>query len=59
MELKRPIPTEGVLQSVGKVVDIADKKSGALVVVNGEDPVQYCVAGKIGVDLKFGDWQIW
>ncbi len=35
MELMRPFPTEGTLYSEGRVVDLADKKSGALVVVNG------------------------
>lgn len=36
VELKRPFPTEGTVHSVGKVVDVADKKSGALIVVNAE-----------------------
>jgi len=36
IELYKSLPTSGNLESHLRVVDILDKKSGALVIINGE-----------------------
>jgi len=35
VELKRPLPTSGTLYSEGKITDVVDKKSGALILIDG------------------------
>lgn len=55
VELMRPFPTEGTVYSQGKVVDLVDKKSGALIVVNGIQ-VHYCLLCSCALLYTSCDW---